>query len=278
MRKLLAANIVRMKKNKLFWLGILFMVFMGIIMPIIRYTEMNKSGLAVADSVDKIFFAYVLFVTIISSAFCSLFVGTEYSDGTMRNKAAVGHTRAAIYLSNLIVCIIADIIMCAAFILPVLCVGVPLLGGFEIGLSVAFSMIACSLLTIIATTAIFIFVSLMCSNKAITAIICTIGIFSLLISGVYINAKLNQPEMVSGYEYTQDGKTTTVLESENPDYLRGTERKVYEFLYDFSPGGQVVQFFGMSAKNLVPMTLYSFIILITITGAGLFLFKKKDLK
>ncbi|MGY3662454.1 MAG: hypothetical protein ACXAHE_00930 [Roseburia sp. 1XD42-69] len=46
-----------------------------------------------------------------------MFLGTDYSDGTIRNKLTVGHTRTNIYLANLIVTFAAGLlIMCVWFI------------------------------------------------------------------------------------------------------------------------------------------------------------------
>ena len=60
--------------------------------------------------------------------FCQPFIGTEYSDGTIRNKIVVGHSRSTIYLANLLTCCFAGLIMCLCFILPTLAIRIPLFG------------------------------------------------------------------------------------------------------------------------------------------------------
>ena len=59
---------------------------------------------------------FVLMSGVVLSAFCSLFVGAEYSDGTIRNKIAVGHSRAAVYLANLVTCSAAGVLICLGYI------------------------------------------------------------------------------------------------------------------------------------------------------------------
>lgn len=103
MIKLLNANLIRLKKDKALRIGIIFMFIMGVFTPVMHYIDMKKSGYQI--TLDNGFFNNVLFCVILSSVFCSLYVGTEYSDGTIRNKVVIGHTRMSIYFSNLIVCI-----------------------------------------------------------------------------------------------------------------------------------------------------------------------------
>ena len=64
----------------------------------------------------------------------------------------------------------------------------------------------------------------------------------------------------------------------NPKYLSGLQRSLYEFLYDFLPTGQSVQYMTMSAVHLWKMPLYSLIITILTTVAGIMIFKRKDIK
>ena len=44
-------------------------------------------------TLDHFYFAGMPFIGIFIAAFIGLLLGTEYSDGTMRNKLIVGHTR-----------------------------------------------------------------------------------------------------------------------------------------------------------------------------------------
>lgn len=84
MNKLLTANFFRMFKNKLFWAGILFMAAVGIGFPLVNYNTMIKNDYPLY--LDSTFFMGAAFIGVVLSIFCSLFLGTEYSDGTIRNK------------------------------------------------------------------------------------------------------------------------------------------------------------------------------------------------
>ena len=53
--------------------------------------------------------------------------------------------------------------------------------------------------------------------------------------------------------------------------------QIVQFVYDFIPGGQVIQCMLLEATNLPLLPLYSFIIILLTTGIGLLCFKKKDL-
>ena len=39
-----------------------------------------------------------LFIGIILAVFCSLFIGTEHNDGTIRNKIIVGHEKSKLFI------------------------------------------------------------------------------------------------------------------------------------------------------------------------------------
>lgn len=128
MNKLLSANFFRLRKNKCFWGSLAFMFVIGIASPLLRYRDMKQSGYI--NNLDNGFFMCALFIGIILAVFCSLFIGTEHNDGTIRNKIIVGQKRETIYLSNMVTCSIIAITMCIVFFVPYLSVGIPLLGFF----------------------------------------------------------------------------------------------------------------------------------------------------
>ena len=278
MRRLLAANFTRLKRDKPFWIGMAFMMVCGILMPVMRYITMQHS-IGYTTNLDDGFFSYALFIGIVSSVFCSLFVGTEYSDGTIRNKIVVGHMRADLYLSNLIVCMAAGFLLCIVYLISVLAVGIPLLGFFKNNIATIILFIGCVFIMTFAFTAIFVLIAMLNQNKAVVCVICILGAFIFLTAGSYINARLSEPEMYDSYSYVNGtGEIVKEDPEPNPNYLRGTERKIYEFLYDFLPGGQAVQFSAMEAAHLLPMILYSLGIIVFSTGFGVFFFQRKDLK
>lgn len=54
-------------------------------------------------TMDSTIFIYSLFVPLMVSLLTALFIGSDYSDGTMRNKLIAGQVRRNIYAANLVV-------------------------------------------------------------------------------------------------------------------------------------------------------------------------------
>lgn len=274
MSKLLSAGFIRLRKDKIFWIALIFMFGAGVFFPVMRYMDMQQSGYI--NNIDNGFFACALFIGIVMAVFCSLFIGTEYSDGTIRNKVVIGQKRTSIYLSNLIICAIVSIVMCAAFLIAYLCVGIPLLGFFEMGIKLVSLFTLAVFVLSIAFASIFTLISMLNHNKAITAVVCILLAFLLLFAGAQLYKMLNEPETNMGLITTENGQE--YQEIPNPNYLEDGKREVVQFLYDFVPGGQALQCVSLEANNIVVLPVYSLIIIILTTGIGMFFFRKKELK
>ena len=137
---------------------------------------------------------------------------------------------------------------------------------------------ALSLALLAALTALFTLIAMLCQNKSHTVAGCILLVFVLLFIGVYITSALNEPEYLAGYSYTEDGVTVEEPEPKNPNYISGTKRQVYEFMQDFTPGGQMLQISDMDAEKPTMLALYDGIILLVSTGCGLVFFRRRDLK
>lgn len=244
-------------------------------MPVPQYLHSLKSELSVPE-LDSVFFSYVLFITVISSVFCSVFIGTEYSDNTIRNKVSVGHKRTDIYISNLIICSLASLAMFLAFIIPCLCVGIPLLGFFVKSVTVIILTVITSLFLMLAYNAVFCLIAMLSGSKTTGVIICIFAMLFMLIFGSFLYSSLEQPETISPYVLTADGVNQEAAQP-NPYYISGVQRQIYTFLFNFTPGGQTNQILSGVAANFFMMCAYSLIIFIFATGAGLYFFRKKDL-
>ena len=222
----------------------------------------------------------MLFMAILSSVFCSLFIGTEYNDGTMRNKLIAGHSRTAVYFSFLIVSIAAIFLMCLAYLISSLCTGIPLLGFFsDAAFPIVLGHIGTIFILAVAFTSICTAAAMLCQNKAATATVCILGVFIFLFFGAYIRARLEEPEYDQAYyfETEETSEAESAPPTPNPWYVSGTKRQVYEFLHDFLPGNQAMQLCTLSADNLWKMSFYSILIAAVVTGTGIYVFYRENI-
>lgn len=263
MNRLLRANFIRLWKNKIFLIGLVFMFLAGSALVLKNYQQLTVYGIPV--TLESTFFDYALLIGVVSAIFCSLFIGVEYSDGTMRNKIIVGHKRLDIYFSNLFTNILVSMILCLSYLLSNIVFGIPLIGFKDFDFSKILLLFTGSMIMVIALCSIFTMISLLIQNKALPPVICIVGMFLMIGLVSEIDRMLDQPQ----YYYDNTA---------NPNYLEGEERERYEFFYDFLPAGQGMQYASWKTGNISDMCLYSAGIFIVTTGIGTFFFRRKDIK
>ncbi len=280
MNKLLHAGLFRLKKSRIFWVALSLSFVLGILITSSQANERAKwlaAGYENVFSMDNVFFDYVLVGPLLTAVFVPLFFGTEYSDGAIRNKLATGHSRWAVYLSNLTLSAGVALLFCAAYMLPVYILGKLLLDPMELPASAAFSILAGSILLMLAVCGILTAVQMLCTHKAVTTSISLLLIFILLAIGVIHHEKIIAPEYTSGYTTSINGALEEITQK-NPHYLEGAKRTFYEWMLDLNPGGQMLQYSIRHPSHPVRMPLLSLGLLALSTGAGLTVFRKKDLK
>lgn len=276
MLKLLRANFSRLLHDRAFRLLSALMVFFGTSMAVVNAVHAQQDGEIWV--MDYTIFIYVILAPIVNAVLTALFIGNEHSSGTMRNKRIAGHRRGIIYLANLLVCICAGICLCLAFALPQAAVGLLLKGEMNAAPVTILLYVGLSFALMIAFTALFTLIAMLCQNKSHTTAGCILLTFALLFAGVYISSTLEEPEYLAAYSYTENGVTVEEPEQRNPYYITGMKRQVYEFLQDLTPGGQVIQVSEMGVKKPVMLAVYDGLILLFVTGFGLIFFRREDLK
>lgn len=221
MRNLISAAWLRVRKNKVFWGAMALMVFFAVNSRLNQYIQRKNYDVEV--TLDTSFFDFVLFASIFMSVFVSLFLGTEYGEGTIRNKLVVGHKRRNIYGTNLLVCMMVNLLLTAAYLIPSIAVGVPLIGSFQSESGAILMLFGCGVLSLMAYTAVYTAVAMVCQSRAVTAVICVLGAFLLMTAGIYIHSKLEQPEYYSPYRISmsEDGVVVDENQVEEPNPLIG---------------------------------------------------------
>ncbi len=276
MNKLLRSNFARLWKDKLFWLC------MGAMLVYAVMFMLNGCRQATADmseyqySIDQYYFHFALSIGLFCSVCGSMFFGTEYNDGTIRNKIIVGHTRADIYLASLITTFAATLMIMSVWLVGAL-VAVPTLGFWKIGVLRLLSFLLIAVLFVLALSAIFTVINMLSSGKANTFLISVLLFIGLLLLASMIYNGLSEPEMVSGVQITQNGLDMTEP-SPNPNYVTGLRREIYDFVVDFLPTGQGLRMWQLEVIHPIRMIVSSLFITAVTTAGGIFAFKKKNIR
>jgi len=275
MNKLLSANFMRLKKNKAFWLC------MGAMLVYTLVYMLNGCRQATVDlaeyhyNIDKYYFHFAISIGAFCALFSSMFFGTEYSDGTIRNKIVVGHTRTNIYIASLLTTFTATLLMMSVWLLGAL-VALPVLGVWAMGIPHLFLYLLIALMFVAAYSAICTFVNMLSANKAVTVAASLLLFLGLLIFSSMIYNGLSEPEMSSGIEITANGMEMSEP-TPNPNYVSGVKREIYDFISDFLPTGQGLKMWQLEISNPVRMLASSIFITLFTTLGGIFVFKRKNL-
>ena len=248
MYKLLNASFFRLKKNKIFYFIIVVSIVMALFVLYSRYTDELKDiqyGFPLTDlkTTDRLLVDNLAIIGFLMSLFTSLFVGTEYSDGVIRNKLIAGHSRISVYIANFIMSVVVGIIVEVIYLLIVASIGIPMFGGIQIPISDFLYVLLDSFMIIVFYAGIFTFISLICSNITTSTVICL-----LLTLAMMIMAILQTP---------------------------GDE------ILNIFPTGQVIQISWLSYKeeaNIQLLWVYSLGITFVINTIGIYLFNRKELK
>ena len=286
MNKLLRANFFRLIKNKIFW-GII-VITLGITSVLLFNTIINNQG-ETKESIDRLLVMYMYFIGIAMAIFTSLFVGTEYSDGVLRNKIVIGHSRKHIYLADLITSIIVGLCIQLIYMLIVAVIGIPIFGTLQMTIEKFLFVIIDIVIIIITYASIFTCITLLCSDITVSTVSCMILVLIMFIASMALSSTANTMKYRETYIQTENGEIE-VHQKLNPDYPGDLKKNVAKTILYCLPTGQTSQIISqiskkpfqitnyMSDAELKTVFLYSVGVTIVITGVGMYFFKRKDLK
>lgn len=277
MYNLVMAGFSRLRKNWVYWVEMGVMLLLsagGMIRDIGQSVSLRAEGYVYC--LDDFYFKLAPFLALFVVAFISLFLGTEYNEGTIRNKLVVGHSRLMVYLSNYVVCLAACEGFVAVWLLGGM-LGIPFLGIWKIGWK-GFAVYALlAVLFTAALTGIFVLISMLSARKSLTAVMAVFVAMALIMWGAILYNSLGQPETVSDMMLTADGIQVGEPQP-NPSYVGGVKRIWYQFLVDSLPTGQGIQMTNEGLGRPLLSAVASVMIAVSTTVAGIFCFRKKDLK
>lgn len=275
MSKLLSAGFARLWKSRLFYLEIIISCGLAAIAGCTQFREVRNWGATIP--LEHAFYNCTPFILFFVPTFIALFTGSEYSDGTIRNKLIVGHTRFDVYLSEFTVNSAAMLIVYLAQLVVAFALGVPMFGFFTVPISMILLQFMDGALMVIALSALFTMLALLISSKSGSTAICLILVFAFFMVGMILQAKLSEPEIYeSVLGLNADGGLIMGDPKPNPNYVSGVWRQVYQFIFDFIPMGQAIHVADLTFAWYY--SLYSLALIAITTVPGLLLFRRKDIK
>lgn len=280
MRKLLSASFARLWKSKIFWTLEGFCFGFGVFAyALVAYNTHNLGPGWLEYEAHNYFYLLQIFIAVMIALFACFFIGTDYSDGTLRNKLSVGRSREEIYLSFLLTTFAAAFFFAAAYLLAVLLVGLPLSGTAVLTHVQAqpWRLLGCGLV-IVEYAALFTMVSMLDSDKARNIVISLLIAVILIFSGMMAYGKLSAPEYIQIVVPQSDGGILLKDGAPNPEYLTGTIRTVFAWLTTILPSGSTMLSLDKNCsfdwRN--PICAATLTALLSVIGIGVF--KKKDIK
>ena len=282
MYKLLNASFSRLRKNKIFLGLVILTIIIAAFMLISEYLDKVKYssvfGIS-SNTTDILFTSFINIIGFFSAIFTSLFVGAEYSDGTIRNKIIVGNKRKNIYLSNLITSIIVGLLLELINLLIIMLVGTPLIGKIQINILDFSFIILDMILLIVVFSSIFNFIAMLCSNITLSTVgslllILIMYVFCMSISGIANSTKYLKIQDVDEY----GNIVTQYIEDEN--YPGDFKKNLCKEIINIIPTGQAMEISSkdININEIKTYPIYSLVISIFINILGIYLFNKKELK
>lgn len=279
MTQLLSMGFSRLFRNKLFWFGLLLQAGFFVFLIIANYRDTKLYPDYYHYTSDTLMFAPFMISGLFASCFTGMFLGSEFSYGTVRNKLVIGKSRADVYLANLIVTFAASLIVNIASILVTFLTGVFLFGTPELATANMLMIFGLGILMLAAFAGIFTLISTLITSRSAGSVINLLLFLVLIIASTYIMNRLAEPEMkMPSFISSIDGVIQPTELVPNPYYLQGTVRTVFEFFRDLLPTCQGNQLMTHEIERPLMIVLCTLVLTACTTVSGIFHFSNKDLK
>lgn len=278
MSRLLRAGFFRLRRSKIYVAAMVAVTGYCIFMYLNEYLTDMPDNITqdFVPTLDAYFFNTIIMMGVVVAIFISIFVGNEYSNGSIRNKLVVGSSRTAIYFSSMLNIVVAGTALVMCIYTINIMVGLPLMGPTERPLGEIVILSVQAIFLVIAYSSIFHMVAMLSPSKTNTAIINILLAFGLLFLAIMLYDQMMQPEYI---QHLVTGDSEMVLETvKNVNYLTGTKREIYQMILNILPSGQSLQLVQQGGETAGKMILYSLGITAVTSTIGVTLFRRKDIK
>lgn len=277
MRKLLSTDFFRLWREKMFWLATAAVTAGSALFAWMTYNT-SKGYDDIVYTAEDLLFNLLPAFGFVCAFVLSFWLGAEFDDHTIRNRLIVGHTRTGVYFSKFLTALSACIIMLFAMLAVSGVMGYLFFGKHMLGWTELAFIALCCVLMAAVFSAIFVGIGMNVNGRAAAITVSVLLMFAMaLLASFCINALMEEPTSYSYVTITMDGVEFGELQ-DNPAYVSGFKRTVYELIADLLPTGQAIQLHNNSYDRMLRWPLLSLIMLAVTTAAGYLPFRIRDIK
>lgn len=289
MIKLLRAGFFRLKKEATFYLFIV--ATLGIAIFRILTTSHDIP-------LNKVLYDYILYIGLFIAVFVSIFVGKEHSEGIIRNKIIVGHSRTSVYISKLIISIVVSILCELIYIAFMFIIGTNIYEKLQIPVSQLIMIILNTMLIIALYCSILNCITMICSEITVSTVICVITVIIMFVAEFFVSQTANCTKYMKHSVIDSNGVETIINQGLNPNYPGDEAVKIAKTVELLLPTGQADRLISSAftdpdviknriftkeeveekVHDLYKMPLYSIAVISAINIVGICLFSRKELK
>jgi hypothetical protein len=275
MRNLLRANLYRLWRDKIFWICTAAMLGFSVFMEL--QGGQADAWWELGRNLEYYYFRTPVYCGLILAVGIAKFIGTDYDDGTIRNKCIIGHRRSEIYWANLLTCCLYSTVLFLAWAVGGMA-GIPYFGLWSVSMAEYFQLLLLELLAFLAMTSLLVAIAQLVTNRSANVISVFAALAVLMLGSYFYNALCEPETYMDGYTIHWDGTVDFGDEVANPAYIGGALRGVYQVLLYILPTGQQIWIGNEVVTQPVFMGLCSVAFFAVFAALGLRLFRKKDLK
>ena len=276
MNRLMSADLFRLKRDKVFLICWAAILSAAVLMNGVRQCRVMRAEGYQMELAGH-FFRLVPALSVCVAVFTGLFLGTDHSEGALRNRLMVGHSRGRVYLAALGSALMGAMAFAGAWLAGGGAVALFGREHWHMGAGQTALFILIAIASALALASILTVAGILSEKKSTAAVVSiqlTLGLFLL---STWIYSRLQEPEMETGLVITTAGMEWGDP-TPNPRYVSGTLRQVFELLMDLLPSGQMVLLSELAVSRPIGNLLASVAVTAAATLTGMALFYKKDLK
>lgn len=278
MGDLMRANLFRLKRDKVFWTcgaALLALSAAVLLNGCHQYRDMWAEGYQV--DLARCFFQLIPAMGMCVGIFTGLFLGTDHSEGALRNRLMVGHSRERVYLAGLGASLAGAAVFTLAWLVGS---GLPAVLNrdlWRLGPGPGALLLLVAVGSALALASVLTVAGMLCEKKSTAAVASILLVLGLMLVSTWLHARLLEPEMSSGLVITAQGMEWGEP-TPNSRYVGGMLRQCYELVLDILPTGQMVLLSDMAVARPGLNLAASLAVTVAAALAGMGLFRKKDLK